>query len=62
METERDLAVAGAMRTLDRQNLHFVNKTRSKPALGEWRGQFTPGSVGWDLREAVGHIFSVQGS
>lgn len=30
------------MKTLDRQKLDFVNQTRSNPALGDWRGQFTP--------------------
>ncbi len=30
------------MKTLDRQKLHVVNKTRSNPALRDWRGQFTP--------------------
>ena len=31
------------MKTLDRQKLDVVNKTRSNPALRDWRGQFTPG-------------------
>ena len=30
------------MKTLDRQKLDVVNKTRSNPALRDWRGQFTP--------------------
>ena len=30
------------MKTLDRQKLDVTNKTRSNPALRDWRGQFTP--------------------
>jgi hypothetical protein len=30
------------MKTLDRQKLDVVNKTRSNPALWDRRGQFTP--------------------
>ena len=30
------------MKTLDRQKLDVVSKTRSNPALRDWRGQFTP--------------------
>jgi hypothetical protein len=33
------------MKTLDRQKLDVVNKTRSN--LFGWRGQFTPESVAW---------------
>ena len=40
METERDLAVAGAMKPLDRQKLDVVNQTRSK--IFGWRGPFPP--------------------
>jgi hypothetical protein len=30
------------MKTLDRQKLDVVNKTRSNPALRDWRSQFAP--------------------
>ena len=30
------------MKILDRQKLDVTNKTRSNPALRDWRGQFTP--------------------
>jgi hypothetical protein len=33
------------MKTLDLQKLDVVNKTRSNPALRDWRGQFTSGFV-----------------
>ena len=29
------------MKTLDRQKLDVANKTRSNPALRDWRGYFT---------------------
>jgi len=48
------------MKTLDRQKLDVVNKTRSNPALQDWSGQFTPEFVGLDLRETVNRIFSAQ--
>jgi len=31
------------MKTLDRQKLDVVNKTRSNPALRDWRGPFSTG-------------------
>ena len=42
------------MKTLDRQKLDVVNKTRSN--IFGWRGQFTSEFVAWDLREAVNRI------
>ena len=48
------------MKTRDRQKLDVTNKTRSNPALSDWRGPFTAEVVGWDLLEAVGRIFLVQ--
>lgn len=33
------------MKTLDRQKLDVTNKTRSNPALRNWRGQFTHARV-----------------
>jgi len=30
------------MKSLDRQKLDVFSQTRSKPALQDWRGQFTP--------------------
>jgi len=30
------------MKTLDSQKLDVANKSRSNPALRDWRGQFTP--------------------
>ena len=48
------------MRILDRQKLDVVNKTRSNPALRDWRGQSTPEFVAQDLRVAAKRIFSVQ--
>lgn len=44
------------MKTLDRQKLDVVNKTRNSPALRDWRGQFTPKFVERDLRDAVGWV------
>jgi len=38
-----------AMKTLDRQMLDVVHKTRSTPALRDWRGQFTPEFIEQDL-------------
>ena len=46
------------MKTLDRQKLDVVNKTRSN-TFG-WRGQFTPEFVTRDLRKPVNSIFSAQ--
>ena len=46
------------MKILDRQKLDVVNKTRSN--IFGWRGLFTSEFVGWDLREVVIRIFSVQ--
>lgn len=40
------------MKTLDRQKLNVVNQTRSKPALRDWRGQFTPEFVVSTANEA----------
>ena len=42
------------MKTLDRQKLNAINKTRSN--IFCWRGQFTPEFVVLDLREAVSRI------
>ena len=37
------------MKTLDRQKLDVVNKTRSNPeSFRGWRGQFTPGPANAD--------------
>jgi len=36
------------MKILDRQKLDVVHKTRSNPALRDWRGQFTPGLANAD--------------
>ena len=36
------LAAMLTMNPLDRQKLDVVNKTRSNPAVRDWRGQFTP--------------------
>lgn len=44
----------------NRQKLDVVSKTRSNPALRDWRGQFTPEVGARDLREAVNRVFSVQ--
>jgi hypothetical protein len=46
------------MKTLVRQQLDVVNRTRSD--IFGWRGQFTPEFVARDLREAGNRIFSVQ--
>ena len=40
------------MKTLDRQKLDVVHKTRSNPALRDWSGQFTPEFVASLLDEA----------
>jgi hypothetical protein len=34
--------IGAAMKPLARQKLDVVNQTRSKPALRDWHGQFTP--------------------
>ena len=42
------------MKTLDRQKLDVVNKTRSNPALRDWRGQFTPEFVEFPRNSIAG--------
>ena len=45
--------IGAAMKTLDRQKLNVVNKTRSNPALRDWRGQFTPEFVEHPTRRCL---------